>query len=45
VDTAYTEADHARLRELKLRLDPDNVFGLAKNIPPARRAGRAYSPR
>jgi FAD/FMN-containing dehydrogenase len=32
---AYTAADHARLREVKLAYDPDNVFGLAKNIPPA----------
>lgn len=35
--TAYTAADHARLRDLKLAYDPDNVFGLAKNIPPADR--------
>jgi FAD/FMN-containing dehydrogenase len=34
-DTAYTAADHARLRELKLAYDPTNLFGLAKNIPPA----------
>ena len=33
--TAYTAADYARLREIKLANDPDNVFGLAKNIPPA----------
>jgi hypothetical protein len=33
--TAYTVADHARLRAVKLAHDPDNVFGLAKNIPPA----------
>lgn len=32
---AYTATDHARLRELKLASDPDNVFGLARNIPPA----------
>ncbi len=37
VDTAYTAADHARLRELKGVHDPDNVFGLAKNIAPAPR--------
>jgi hypothetical protein len=36
--TAYTTADHARLRELKLTHDPENMFGLAKNIPPAVRA-------
>lgn len=36
--TAYTAANHARLRELKLAYDPDNLFGLAKNIPPAVRA-------
>jgi FAD/FMN-containing dehydrogenase len=33
--TAYTAADHARLRELKLAYDPENMFGLAKNIRPA----------
>ncbi len=32
---AYTAADHARLREVKLAHDPDNVFGWARNIPPA----------
>lgn len=36
--TAYTEADHARLREVKLANDPDNMFGLVKNIAPAVRA-------
>lgn len=33
--TAYTATDYARLREIKLAHDPDNLFGLAKNIPPA----------
>jgi FAD/FMN-containing dehydrogenase len=33
--TAYPAADYARLRELKLAWDPENMFGLAKNIPPA----------
>jgi FAD/FMN-containing dehydrogenase len=32
---AYTPADFARLRELKLRYDPDNVFGRTHNIVPA----------
>ncbi|TDV44958.1 BBE domain-containing protein [Actinophytocola oryzae] len=35
--TAFTAANHARLRELKLVHDPENVFGLAKNIPPVDR--------
>lgn len=35
VHTAYTEADYARLRAVKAAWDPANVFGLAKNIPPA----------
>ncbi|HEX6357594.1 FAD-binding oxidoreductase [Actinophytocola sp.] len=35
VHTAFTAADHARLRELKRTYDPENMFGLAKNIPPA----------
>ena len=33
--TAFTAANHARLRELKLAYDPENVFALGKNIPPA----------
>ena len=33
--SAYTEADYARLRELKRAYDPHNVFGLTHNIPPA----------
>lgn len=37
--TAYTAANWARLRELKTAHDPENVFGVAKNIPPAVRAG------
>jgi len=32
--TAYTARDHARLRELKTAYDPDNLFGLGKNIAP-----------
>ena len=36
--TAYTAANLARLRTLKLAYDPDNIFGLGKNIPPAARA-------
>ena len=35
--TAYQAADYPRLRELKLAWDPENMFGLAKNIPPAAR--------
>jgi FAD/FMN-containing dehydrogenase len=38
VRDAYTAADHARLREVKRAYDPDNVFGLAKNIAPATRS-------
>lgn len=34
-DTAYTTGDYARLRALKLAYDPENMFGLAKNIAPA----------
>jgi FAD/FMN-containing dehydrogenase len=34
-DTAFTSANYARLRELKRAYDPTNIFGLAKNIPPA----------
>ncbi|HEV7651792.1 MAG TPA: FAD-binding oxidoreductase [Actinophytocola sp.] len=41
--TAYTAADYARLRELKRAYDPENVFGLAKNIPPA--PGSGYTAR
>ncbi|OLF05135.1 hypothetical protein BLA60_37795 [Actinophytocola xinjiangensis] len=33
--TAYTTRNYARLRDLKHRYDPNNLFGLAKNIPPA----------
>jgi FAD/FMN-containing dehydrogenase len=35
--TAYTAANWARLREVKAAYDPDNVFALNHNIPPARR--------
>ncbi len=43
VHTAYRAADYARLRELKLAWDPANVFGLAKNIPPAVRQAALLS--
>ena len=33
--TAYPAATYARLRDLKLAFDPENVFALGKNIPPA----------
>jgi FAD/FMN-containing dehydrogenase len=33
--TAYTDADHRRLREVKAAYDPDNVFAANHNIPPA----------
>lgn len=39
--TAYTAADYARLRAVKAAYDPTNLFGLAKNIPPAVRAKAA----
>ena len=32
---AHGEANHARLRELKRRMDPENRFRLHQNIPPA----------
>lgn len=41
--TAFTAANYARLRELKLAYDPENVFGRAKNIPPAVRVGARLS--
>ncbi|GLH99958.1 FAD-binding oxidoreductase [Phytohabitans aurantiacus] len=34
---AYQPDDHRRLAALKRRYDPDNVFRLGHNIPPARR--------
>ena len=34
VATAYAAATWARLREIKRRYDPDNVFRLNQNIPP-----------
>ena len=37
VHTAYTAADHARLRDLKLAYDPENVFRPTKHIAPATR--------
>jgi hypothetical protein len=33
--TAYTAADHRRLREVKRAHDPDSLFALGHNIPPA----------
>ena len=33
--TAYTAADYRRLREVKRAHDPDNVFAINHNIPPA----------
>ncbi len=33
-DRAYTATDLARLRDLKAAYDPDNTFGLAKNLVP-----------
>jgi FAD/FMN-containing dehydrogenase len=35
VRDAYPPASHARLRELKRRYDPNNVFHANQNIPPA----------
>jgi hypothetical protein len=32
--SAYTAADHARLREVKRAHDPDNFFRVGHNIPP-----------
>jgi FAD/FMN-containing dehydrogenase len=32
---AYTEANYARLRQVKAAYDPDNVFAANHNIPPA----------
>jgi berberine-like enzyme len=34
-ETAYTAANHQRLREVKRAYDPDNVFRLNHNIAPA----------
>jgi hypothetical protein len=35
VRDAYPASSYARLRELKRRYDPDNVFRANHNIPPA----------
>jgi hypothetical protein len=37
VERAYAVEDYRRLRELKRTYDPENVFALGHNIPPARR--------
>jgi len=39
--TAYTPANHARLRAIKAAYDPDNVFALGHNIAPSRTLARA----
>jgi FAD/FMN-containing dehydrogenase len=39
--TAYTPANHARLREIKAAYDPDNVFAAGHNIAPATALARA----
>jgi FAD/FMN-containing dehydrogenase len=39
--TAYTPADYRRLRDVKRAWDPDNVFGLGHNIPPAAQEERS----
>ena len=33
--TAFTEGNYARLAQVKRAWDPDNVFHLNHNIPPA----------
>lgn len=37
VKAAYDEADYPRLRSIKRRFDPDNLFRLNHNIPPEER--------
>lgn len=39
VRTAYDEGDHARLSEIKRCYDPENMFRLNFNIPPAMASG------
>jgi Berberine and berberine like len=34
-ETAYTPANHARLRSVKASYDPDNLFSVNHNIAPA----------
>jgi hypothetical protein len=34
-ESACTPANYQRLRQVKRAWDPDNVFGLNHNIPPA----------
>jgi FAD/FMN-containing dehydrogenase len=38
--TAYTPEDHRRLRQVKAAYDPENVFRVGHNIPPAATASR-----
>jgi FAD/FMN-containing dehydrogenase len=40
-ETAYTPADHAKLRAIKAAYDPDNVFALGHNIAPEIAVARA----
>ncbi len=42
--TAYTPASYRQLRDIKRAYDPDNVFGLGHNIPPATGEARPTAP-